>query len=119
MHNGDPVARWPMNPMVPEVSGRCTAKHDEWKEVSQEPDVEAVVAALEVSDNFSAAVEMQDQVRPFGETFYHHHQSQLVPEAFELAFHLSPLPAYASVRLHVSTAGQCRVLPWRPFLPAR
>lgn len=108
-----------MNPMVPEVSGRCTAKHDEWREVSQVPDVAVAAAALQVSDNFSAAVEKPNQVQPFGETFYHHrhHRSQLVPEAFELAFHLSPLPACASVRLHVSTAGQCRVLPWRPFLP--
>lgn len=28
MHSGDLVARCPMHLMVPEVSGRCTAKHD-------------------------------------------------------------------------------------------
>lgn len=77
MHNGDPQSPWPTNRMVPEVSGRCTAKHDGGKAVSQVPDdvVAVAVAVLQVSDNFSVAVEMPDQVQPSGATFYYRHRS--------------------------------------------
>lgn len=112
MHSGGPAGR--QRKMDLEVNERCTEKHDEGREVSQA--LEFAVGVIQVLGGFLVAEEKRVQVPQSDATFYRL-RSMLDHGACGPTFHLSPLLVCALVPLRVSTAEQCRVLLWHPFLP--